>query len=330
MKILITGGAGFIGSNLCRTLLAKDFEVFAADNLITGNKENLAPLLTNDKFHFDELDINSPEFLKKFRDIKVDQIYHLACPTGVPNIKIFGEEMLLTSSLGSFNVLELVKIHRAKLIFSSTAEVYGNPEVFPQTENYNGNVSPIGPRSAYEEGKRFSESLIVTYTQKYKLDTKIVRIFNTFGPFMHENDRRVIPTFIKQILNGKPITIYGDGNQTRTHLFIDDLISGLLLTMEKGGTGEAYNIGGRNQITINQLAKTLLEITDRTNGIEYISHFIEDHNHRRPSIEKVKQLGWQQKISLEEGLKKTIKSKLVKAEINPKTNQGAISALQVD
>jgi len=309
MKILVTGGAGFIGSSLCHSLLAKGFEVFAVDNLITGKKENLTPLLNRNKFHFDELDIISPEFLQKFRDIKFGQIYHLACPTGVPNIKKFGEEMLLTCSVGTLNVIELAKMHGAKLLFSSTAEVYGEPEVFPQRENYTGNVNPIGPRSAYEEGKRYAESLIAMITKKYGVDAKIVRVFNTYGPNMHEDDHRVIPRFIKQITSNGNITIYGDGRQSRTFLYIDDLIEGLLLIMKKGKAGEVYNAGSKKQTTVTELAELLLKISKRQNGIKYEPHFIEDHNHRLPSVEKIESLGWQQKISLEEGLKKTITSK---------------------
>jgi len=206
-SVLITGGAGFIGRNLCQALLAKDYQVYVVDNLITGRIENIEPLLKNKKFHFFKLDIIKSKFKKIFSYIPLKQIYHLACPTGVPNIQKFAKEMTLVNSLGTINVLELVRKHKAKLIFASSCEVYGEPKVFPQGESYCGNVDPIGPRSPYEEGKRFSEALIATYLKKYNLDARILRIFNTYGPGMSLEDQRVIPRFLKSITEDKSFII---------------------------------------------------------------------------------------------------------------------------
>lgn len=304
--ILVTGGAGFIGSNLCRALLAHGHTVFAVDNLITGHKSNIAPYLEDPHFSFYELDIADPAFVTLFSEKRVDYVYHLACPTGVPNVLLLGSEILKTCSYGMFNVLEIAKLHHARLLFTSTAEVYGQPERFPQDESYYGNVNPLGPRSSYEEGKRFAEATLATYVRSHGLDARVVRIFNTYGPGMSLEDFRVIPQFLKSVLAGSPLRIYGDGSQTRTHLFVDDLVNGLQLVMDVGARGEAYNIGSERQTTVRELAELLIDITRHGAGIAYEPHFIEDHSHRRPSVEKVKTLGWSQTIQIENGLEQMV------------------------
>ena len=311
-SVLVTGAAGFIGSNLCRTLLKQGCEVYAVDNLITGRFENIVPFLGSKRFHFIKLDIIQPAFRKMFHLIRVNEIYDLACPTGVPNIKIMGEEMILTNSLGTLHIMELARRHSARVLFTSSAEIYGQPEVTPQNEDYNGNVNPLGPRSAYEEGKRFSESIIRMYADKYNVNAKIVRIFNTYGPGMSLADQRVMPQFLLSIRSGKNLIIYGTGEQTRTFVYIDDLVRGLILIMQKGNKGEPYNIGGEEQVTIKQLALILKELTDYENEITFSPHFIEDHNHRQPNIEKVKSLGWQQTITLKQGLQRMLSANNIK------------------
>jgi len=306
LRVLVDGGAGFIGSNLCGALLKDGHEVFAVDNLITGKIKNVSRYADNKKFHFIKTDISDAKFPGMLRDLKFDQIYHLACPTGVPNIKKLGEEMILTSSLGTLNVMDLALAHKAKVVFSSSAEVYGQPEETPQTENYNGNVDPIGPRSAYEEGKRFAESIIKMYVDKYGLDAKIVRIFNTYGPGMSLSDQRVMPRFLQSIRGGQKLLIYGDGSQTRTFLYISDLLRGLQLVMEKGKPGEVYNVGGETQISIKDLGNLMKKLTGYQSDIEFAPHFILDHDHRQPATTKSQLLGWRPSVSLEEGLKKMI------------------------
>ncbi len=310
--VLITGGAGFIGSNLCRKLLEKNYQVMAVDNLITGRVENISPFLSNPNFYFFNLDINNPLFKKVFLNISLNFVFHLACPTGVPNIKKLSEEMIRTNSIGTLNVAEIAKQHKASLLFSSSAEVYGQPEVTPQSETYNGNVNPVGERSCYEEGKRFSESILKMYADKFGVNVKIVRIFNTYGPGMSLSDQRVMPQFLKSIISGKNMNIYGNGEQTRTFLYIDDLIKGLLIVMEKGSKGEVYNIGGKRQIPIKELAFIIKKITHYQNGVSFSPHFIEDHRSRQPLTEKIEKLGWKQEVSLEEGLKKMIAANGIK------------------
>ena len=311
-SILVTGAAGFIGSNLCGTLLNMGHEVYAVDNLITGKIENIIPCLADKRFHFMKMDITQPAFRKMFHLVKVKEIYDLACPTGVPNIKILGEEMILTNSLGTLHVMEIARRHDARVLFTSSAEIYGQPEIFPQAEHYSGNVNPIGPRSPYEEGKRFSESIVRMYADKYGLNAKITRIFNTYGPGMSLSDQRVMPRFLASIRDGRNLMIYGTGEQTRTFLYIDDLIRGLFLIMGNGEKGEAYNIGGEEQVTMKELAFLIKDLTGYRNEIDFSPHFIEDHNGRQPSIEKVKGLGWGQTVNLREGLKRMLNANGIK------------------
>ena len=306
--ILVTGGAGFIGTNLCKMLLDQGHNVIAIDNFITSSGENLKELKKHQNFTFIKHDIVKPFPTKiKNKELKIKEIFHLACPTGVPNLLTLGEEMLLTCSVGTKNVLELARLHKAKLLLTSSSEVYGDPELFPQTETYTGNVQPTGFRSTYEEGKRFSESLVAFYARKYKLEAKIVRIFNTYGPYMTLTDTRVIPNFINQIKHNKPLTIQGKGIQRRTFCFVDDLVQGFLTVMEKGLPGEAYNLGGDKEYTIKQLAEAIIKMNnDPKMKISYIPRPEHDHQARRPDLKKVKKLGWKQKITLENGLKNTL------------------------
>ncbi|HWO07383.1 MAG TPA: NAD-dependent epimerase/dehydratase family protein [Candidatus Paceibacterota bacterium] len=304
-SILVTGGAGFIGSNLCKSLLDEGHIVHCVDNLVTGNRNNVAALSQHDNFIFYEFDIANPALAQLF-PTRLDYIYHLACPTGVPNLTRLATEMLHACSYGMFNVLELAKQHEAKMVFTSTAEIYGQPERTPQDEDYTGNVHPMGIRSAYEEGKRFSESCLAAYVRYHGLDARVVRVFNTYGPGMSLSDRRVIPQFISSVLRKEPLRVYGDGSQTRTHLYVDDLVRGIRLVMDKGLPGEAYNIGSEHPMTVRELAELVIELTSHDEGIEYVPHFIEDHRHRKPSIEKAKQLGWQQEVEITIGLQKMI------------------------
>jgi nucleoside-diphosphate-sugar epimerase len=300
--VLVAGGAGFVGSNLCRRLLAEGFWVYAVDNLSTGHRKNIRSLLSYERFNYSKLDISGRKFKKVFLNIPLTHIFHLACPTGVPNIALMGEEMLRTNSIGTFNIIDLVREHNAKLLFTSTAEVYGDPLETPQCEEYTGNVNPVGPRSPYEEGKRFAESLIVTASKKYNLNVRIVRIFNTYGGHMSLQDKRVIPQFISAIKENRDLCVYGDGNQKRTHLFVDDLINGLLIAMDKGVVREVYNIGGEHQATIKELAETVLKVAGATNKVKHEPNFIEDHYNRQPSTQKIQALGWKPVVSLEDGL----------------------------
>lgn len=309
MNILVTGGAGFIGSNLCIKLLNAGHRVIAVDNFITSSGENIKPLIKQAKFRFYKMDINSPEFVRFFSapENKVDQIFHLACPTGVKNLIRLAEEMLETCSRGTKNVLQIARLQRAPSLVTSTAEIYGDPEVFPQNEDYNGNVSTTGDRSAYEEGKRFSEALVAAYARKHNLNVKIARIFNSYGPGMVLNDSRVHPTFISQSILGRPLSINGDGEQTRTFCYIDDTLSGILLVMEKGRPGGVYNIGSDQQVSILKLAKMIINLTGSKSEIEFTAHKIVDHRGRLPALDRVKALGWQRTVSLEEGTKRMIR-----------------------
>ncbi len=305
-KVLITGVGGFIGSNLARTLLNEGRAVFGVDNLVTGSSENVARLALDPRFTFSNVDICAPDFQNVFSAVHFDEVYHLACPTGVPNLVTLAEEMLHTCSFGTYNVLNRARTDGAKVLFTSTAEMYGQPEVFPQHEGYNGNVDPLGKRSPYEEGKRFSESILATYVRKYDLNARVVRVFNTYGPGMSLNDRRVIPHFLKCIIEKRPLLVYGDGEQTRSHLYIDDLLAGLRIVMERGTPGEAYNCGGGNPITVRALAELITALSNHEHGVEHQEHFIEDHRGRLPGVEKIQKLGWSQTISLQAGLERML------------------------
>ena len=307
-NILVTGGAGLIGANLCKKLLTQRHEVIAVDNFITSTRKNLTQLESHPNFTFIRHDINRPFPVAMGTQMStIDYIYHLACPTGVSNLRRLAKEILLTCSEGTKNVLELSVKTGAKVLFTSSSEVYGDPQVFPQDETYYGNVDPVGFRSPYEEGKRFAESLVATYVQKYHIKAITVRIFNTYGPGMSEKDTRVIPQFLRQARREDPLTVEGKGTQTRTFCHVDDLINGLLLVMSKGKVGEIYNVGSNVEITIINLAKLIKKLTKSHSAIQFIARPSHDHNRRHPDLSKIRTLGWKQKISLEEGLKNTLK-----------------------
>jgi nucleoside-diphosphate-sugar epimerase len=305
MNILITGGAGFIGSNLAERLLKEGHKVFAVDNLITGSEDNIRDLETKyPDFKFFELDVISQEFSAEFQPehIKLDQIFHLACPTGVLNCIALSEEMIDTCSFGSKRALELAREHSCPIVVSSTAEVYGDPEVFPQVESYNGNVPTTGERSAYEEGKRFLEAMVAMFVRKYDVDAKIARIFNSYGPRMNVSDMRVHAQFIGSALKNEPISVFGNGRQTRTFCYVTDTIDGLVKIMDKGAKGEIYNLGSDKQTTVNDLAKMVKKLTNSSSSIEHVPHKITDHKNRLPSVEKLKDLGWTRQVELETGI----------------------------
>lgn len=314
-KVLVTGGAGFIGTNLCKKLLSENYKVIAIDNFITSNKKNVELFSANKNYVFIRFDITQKFPEKMLSALKgVRHIYHLACPTGVPNVVHLAEEMLMTCSVGTKNVLEIARMENASFLLASSSEVYGDPQVFPQTEEYAGNVHTLGVRSPYEEGKRFAESMVRMYVYKYGIDAKIVRIFNTYGPHMSKSDTRVIPRFIRQLKGRKPLTIQGNGSQTRTFCYVDDLVRGLETVMEKGGRGEVYNLGSDNEISILTAAETALAAADAKDKITFINRPTHDHQRRQPSIKKIKLLGWQPKIPLAQGIVKTLESLQLKEE----------------
>lgn len=308
MRILITGGGGFIGKNLTLRLLKENHQVVVVDNFITSSEADSKPFLKLKKIRLFKGDITDSRLIQRIgKSFSFDQIYHLACPTGVPNLGPLAFEMLMTCSLGTKNILDLAKAQKAKILFTSSSEIYGDPEVFPQSESYSGNVDPVGFRSPYEEGKRFSESLVKMYCNKFNLDGRIVRIFNTYGPFMSLKDSRVIPNFLQSANKGEALTVKGKGEQKRTFCYVDDLISGFLLIMEKGKRGEVYNLGGEKEIKIVDLARMILDLTGGRGKIKFIKRESHDHQSRRPDLKKVKKLGWRSRISLQKGLKDSIK-----------------------
>ena len=301
-KILIAGGAGFVGSNLVRECLAQGHKVDCVDSLITGEAANLDSVRMNQDFRFIHGDIADVGIAARLQRERYTDIYNLACPTGVPNIATLGEEMMIASSTGTLNLLRVAEQSRARYLFASTAEIYGNPEKFPQSEDYTGNVDPVGLRGPYEEGKRFGEAATAYYARRHGVDTRIVRIFNTYGPFMSRKDQRVIPQMLTRALRNLPITMYGDGTQTRSFLFVRDLIDGFARVMKQHGKGEVYNIGGETEITIAELTAEMLRITGSRSEVEHKPHFIPDHDRRLPDTRKIRSLGWVPKTSLATGL----------------------------
>ncbi len=302
MNILLAGGAGFLGSHFCDFLLEKGHSVYCIDNFITGKKENIKHLLNNKKFKFKKTDITKKFSIKEKFDCVIN-FASIASPIFYDKYKI---ETLLVGSYGTYNLLELARKNKAKFLFTSTSEVYGDPACNPQEETYWGNVNPIGKRSMYDESKRFSEALIMNYHRVYGLDTKMVRIFNTYGPRMNMNDGRVVPQFINQALNNKPITVFGKGTQTRSLCYVSDLIAGIYkLLMSKEHT--PVNIGNPHELTVKDIAKTIIKLTNSKSKIIYKPLPEDDPKKRRPDISKAKKiLKWEPKVDLNQGLLKTI------------------------
>lgn len=317
LRCLIAGGAGFLGTNLARRLLEQGASVDCADNFSTGRKANVADLARYPKFRFLKLDIADSGSCNRLLRRRYSHVYNLACPTGVPNIALLGEEMLMTSSVGTLNLLKVARRSKARYLFASTAEAYGDPEIFPQPETYVGKVDPVGPRSPYEEGKRFGEALTRFWGRKHNVDVRIVRIFNTYGPAMSPDDQRVIPQMLSRLIAGKPVSIYGDGGQTRTFLHVDDLVSGLLTVMEKGESAEVYNIGGATQITIRDLFKLVKTATGLAGKAVFEKHFIADHRGRWPDTAKIEALGWRQQVALADGIRQSHLDLLASIEAQP-------------
>jgi len=301
-QLLITGGAGFIGSHLCARLLDEGHFVICLDNFFTGSKQNILPLISNPRFELIRHDITFPYYAE------VDEIYNLACPASPIHYQHDAIQTTKTSVIGAINMLGMAKRIGAKILQASTSEVYGDPTVHPQVETYWGNVNPIGIRSCYDEGKRVAETLFMDYHRKNDVDVKIVRIFNTYGPNMHPHDGRVVSNFIVQALKNEPITLYGDGSQTRSFQYVDDLVEAMIRMMNTGKdfTGPV-NIGNPNEFTIRELAEKVIKLTDSNSAITYMPLPYDDPKQRKPDISLAKEkLGWQPAIQLEEGLKKTI------------------------
>jgi len=301
-RVLVTGGAGFLGSHLCERLLDDGCDVLCADNLFTGTKDNIAHLLANPYFELLRHDVTFPLY------VEVDEIYNLACPASPVHYQRDPVQTTKTSVHGAINMLGLAKRVGAKIFQASTSEVYGDPEVHPQTENYRGSVNPIGPRACYDEGKRCAETLFFDYWRQHGLRIKVARIFNTYGPRMHPDDGRVVSNFIVQALEGRPITLYGDGLQTRSFCFVDDLIEGFLRLMATGDdvTGP-INIGNPREMTVRELAEMVVAMVGSKSGIVFQPLPADDPMQRRPDITLAKEtLGWTPKVTLEEGLERTI------------------------
>ena len=301
-RILVTGGAGFLGSHLCERLLNEGNDVICVDNLFTGSKDNIRKLIGNPYFEFIRHDVTEPLY------VEVDQIYNLACPASPPHYQYNPIKTAKTSVYGAMNMLGLAKRTHARILQASTSEVYGNPEVHPQPESYRGNVNPIGIRSCYDEGKRMAETLFFDYHRQHDVDIKVIRIFNTYGPRMNQNDGRVVSNFIVQALKGEDITIYGDGSQTRSFWYVDDMIEGMIRMMNsRNGFTGPVNLGNPGEFTMKQLADIVIELTHSSSKIVYMPLPSDDPTQRKPIIDLAqKELSWQPTIKLEDGLKKTI------------------------
>jgi dTDP-glucose 4,6-dehydratase len=309
MRILITGAAGFLGSHLCDRLLSEGHEVIGLDNFVTGNRENIAHLLGNDNFEFRKHDVSNYIFIAG----KVDAVLHFASPaspnpqspSGYFNLPI---QTMKAGALGTHNCLGVARINQARFLLASTSEIYGDPLVHPQTESYAGNVDPVGPRAVYDEAKRFAESLTMAYHRAHGVDTRIVRIFNTYGPRMDLEDGRALPNLLKQALLGQPLTVYGDGSQTRSFCYVDDLINGIVKLLY---SDEHFpvNIGNQHEMTILQFAETINQIVGNPAGLTFVkdARSVRDPQQRQPDITRAREiLHWEPRISLEEGIRKTI------------------------
>ena len=301
-KVLVTGGAGFLGSHLCDRLLADDREVLCVDNYFSGAKQNIQHMLGHPNFDLKRHDVTFPLY------VEVDQIYHLACPASPVHYQLDPVQTVKTNVHGTINILGLAKRTHARVLQASTSEVYGDPEVHPQTEEYWGRVNPIGPRACYDEGKRCAETLFFDYQRQHGLEIKVARIFNTFGPRMRADDGRVVSNFIVQALRGEPLTIYGDGRQTRSFCYVDDLVDGLLKLMNTPSDFSGpVNLGNPGEFTVGELAEKIIDLTGSKSKLSYHPLPVDDPVQRRPDITLAgTMLDWQPTVSLEDGLKKTI------------------------
>lgn len=301
MRILVTGGAGFIGSHLCERLLGEGHDVLCLDNFFTGRRANILKLLDNHHFELIRHDVIEPILLE------VDQIYNLACPASPIHYQYNPVKTVKTSVMGMINMLGLAKRVRARILQASTSEVYGDPLIHPQREEYWGNVNPIGLRSCYDEGKRIAETLMMDYHRQNRVDTRIARIFNTYGPRMLEDDGRVVSNFIVQALRGKPLTLYGSGEQTRSFCYVDDLVEALIRLMNVADAHEPINLGNPGEFTIRQLADEVIKMCGSKSEIEYLPLPEDDPKQRQPNITRAQSLlGWNPTIPLHEGLTKTV------------------------
>ena len=303
MNIVITGGSGFVGSYLCEKLINDGHKIIVIDNLLTGSTENINDLLDNENFSFIEQDVQDHIEIED----KVDYVLHFASAASPKAYTEHPVNTLKAGSVGTINTLGLAKKHSAEYLLASTSEVYGDPLISPQNEEYWGNVNPNGERSMYDEAKRFAEAAVATYSRSYGLKTKIVRIFNTYGPRMQLNDGRVVTNFIVQALRNENITIYGDGTQTRSFSYVEDTVAGIISLMNSTEY-DVFNIGNPNEMTVGQLAEKIIELTDSTSEIKYLELPNDDPKQRKPDITKAKtKLNWEPKVNLDEGLSKTIK-----------------------
>ena len=303
MNIVITGGSGFVGSYLCEKLINDAHKIIVVDNLLTGSTENINHLMHNENFSFIEHDVQNHIEIEN----KVDYVLHFASAASPKAYTEHPVNTLKAGSVGTINTLGLAKKHDAEYLLASTSEVYGDPLISPQTEEYWGNVNPNGERSMYDEAKRFAEAAVATYSRSYDLKTKIVRIFNTYGPRMQLNDGRVVTNFIVQALKNENITIYGDGSQTRSFSYVEDTVAGIISLMNSSEY-DVFNIGNPNEMTVGQLAEKIIELTDSTSEIKYLELPNDDPKQRKPDITKAKtKLNWEPKVNLEDGLTKTIK-----------------------
>lgn len=298
---LITGGAGFLGSHLCDRLISDGQEVLCVDNFYTGSKDNIRHLIGHKRFELIRHDVWLPLY------VEVDRIYNLACPASPIHYQNDPVSTTKTSVLGAINMLGLAKRRKARILQASTSEVYGDPQIHPQPESYWGHVNTIGPRACYDEGKRCAETLFFDYHRQSKVDIRVIRIFNTYGPRMHPNDGRVVSNFIVQALKGEPITLYGDGQQTRSFCYVDDLVDGMVRMMNQDVEIGPMNLGNSSEFTIGELAETVLRLVGSKSALVYCPLPQDDPTQRQPDISKAKaHLGWEPKVALEDGLKETI------------------------
>jgi len=302
-RVLVTGGAGFLGSHLCEALVGDGHEVVCLDNFGSGRPDNVAHLEGDEQFELLDADVREPPSIDG-----LDAVYHLASRASPADFERHPVDIALTNAEGTREVLELARENDARALLASTSEVYGDPEVHPQHEGYNGNVDPRGPRAPYDEGKRFAEALATAYGREHGLDVRTVRIFNTYGPRMRPDDGRVIPNFLTQALSGRDLTVYGDGSQTRSFCYVTDLVAGLRAVMDAGGLGgEVFNLGNPDERTIIELAEVVVDVVDTDSGITHEPLPEDDPSRRRPDVSKVRsRLGWEPTVGLRDGVKRTV------------------------